>query len=47
MIWKQDLDSVKYTGVQMNQTSHIPIEPENIVLTPTSLHDQFVAITEW
>ena len=33
-------------GFQMNQTSHIPIEPENIVLTPTSLHDQFVAITE-
>ena len=33
-------------GFQMNQTSHIPIEPENVVLMPTSLLDQFVAITE-
>ena len=34
-IWKPDLDSVIYCGFQINQTAHIPIEDEKVVLSPS------------
>ena len=45
-ILKPGLDYVIYCGFQINQTAHIAIEDEKVVLSPTYLHDQSVAMMD-
>ena len=45
-IWKPDFDSMIYCGFQINQTAHIPIEDEKVVLSLLQLHVHFVALMD-